>query len=150
MFVRVGMCEDAFKYVFVYSFSLCGSQEATWFVKPNTSNSSSSHSPIIHRIGTQREREREIKGCSTDVMAYASSFVNLHSPLAIARKYGGFMFIENRNLHVKRVCQRQRDMWQLESALGKEHFAIAEEKLLQVLLSETDIDLMQVRGKLDV
>ncbi len=49
---RGGVCEEYFKYVFVYVLSLGGSREATCIVKPNASNSPSSHSSAIHTIGT--------------------------------------------------------------------------------------------------
>lgn len=51
-FERGGVCEEYFKYVFVYALGPGGSREATCIVKPNASNSPSSHSSAIYTVGT--------------------------------------------------------------------------------------------------
>ncbi|CAJ1051431.1 Hypothetical predicted protein [Xyrichtys novacula] len=53
--------EEYFKYVFVYAQSPGVSQEAASIVKPNASNSPSSHSSAIHTIGTKRGRNKGMK-----------------------------------------------------------------------------------------
>lgn len=63
VFASEGVCEEYFKYVFVYVLSLVGSLEDTFIIYPNASNSPLSHLLETHTISTLRGRNKEIKLC---------------------------------------------------------------------------------------